>query len=115
MPGPGAPLRTSQTPQTNDLPMLAWSHADFAVANNVGSVSAKDEVWEVVAQLSGALLLPGPTPLALLRPRRSLGHGVTCLDASQAGACWHVCFRDRSSTLVRMTYLLQVMRQAWLC
>lgn len=28
-------------------------YADFAVANNIGSVAAKEEVWEVVAQLMG--------------------------------------------------------------
>lgn len=35
---------------------MAYLTTDFARDNNVGAVAAKEEVWEVVAQLSGYAL-----------------------------------------------------------
>lgn len=65
--------------------MHASCPADFAAANNVGAVAAKEEVWEVSAELLGTVL-----SLALLHTLASLPEDGSTDKAALTVGTWAV-------------------------
>ncbi|KAG1677058.1 hypothetical protein FOA52_001228 [Chlamydomonas sp. UWO 241] len=72
----------------------------FAAANNVGAVAAKEEVWEVVGQLSG--LLASITLLQVLESTGSSQYVVAAWALSQGT---HVLLRRHALSKLRFTTL----------
>lgn len=82
---------------------MPLAETDFASSNNIGAVSAKEEVWEVTAQVAGytASLAVLHALDTLLIPLTSDGEGRVADGALLLGVLWASCQGLVSGTLLR--------------